>query len=81
MRRLLLMLVIVGALAAPVSAQAATTVQRQTFDATITACNGDLVQLTGPLLRVISVTAFPPGGFFSEVHFQPQVVNGVDLTT
>jgi hypothetical protein len=76
MRRLLL-----GTLAAPVSAQAATNVQLQPFEATITVCNGDLVQLTGRLLTVISVTAIPSGGFVTAVHFQPQGVKGVDLTT
>jgi hypothetical protein len=81
MRRLLVVLGAVAALCAPVSAQAATTVQKTTFDATFPICNGDLVQVTGPLLITSSETATPSGGLMVAVHFQPQGVAGVDLVT
>jgi hypothetical protein len=57
MRRLLVILGVVGALAAPVSAQATTTVEHLTFDTTFPLCNGDLIHVSGPLLAVISETA------------------------
>ena len=53
MRRLLMILAVVGALAAPVSAQAGTTVAKQTFDDTFPLCNGDRCGLSrdGPDAR------------------------------
>jgi hypothetical protein len=82
MMRLLLILGVVAALAVPVSAaQAATTVQFVAFDATLPVCNGDLVHLTGPLLTTISTTSTPSGGLVFGIHFQPQGVTGVDLST
>lgn len=81
MRRLLVTLAVVGALAAPVSAQAATTVEQQTFDQTLPLCNGDPLHVSGPLLAVFSETATPSGGEVVAFHFQPQGVTGVDLVT
>jgi hypothetical protein len=81
MRRLLVILAVVGALAAPVSAQAGTTVEQFTFDTTFPLCNGDLIHVSGPLLAVISETATPSGGEVVAFHFQPQGVTGVDLVT
>ena len=81
MRRLLVILAVVGALAAPVSAQAATTVEQQTFDQTLPLCNGDPLHVSGPLLAVFSETATPSGGEVVAFHFQPQGVTGVDLVT
>jgi hypothetical protein len=82
MMRLLLILGVVAALAVPVSAaQAGTTVQTVTFDATFPLCNGDLIHLTGPLLITISATSTPSGGLVFGIHVQPQGVTGVDLTT
>ena len=81
MRRLLMILAVVGALAAPVSAQAGTTVAKQTFDDTFPLCNGDLIHLSGPLLAVITETTTPSGGEVLAFHFQPQGVTGVDLVT
>ena len=81
MRRLLVILVAVGALAAPLSAQAGTTVEKQSFDATFEICNGDLIHLSGTLLAVFSETATPSGGEVLAFHFQPQGVSGVDLVT
>jgi hypothetical protein len=81
MRRLLVILAAVGALAAPLGAQAGTTVQKQTFDDTFPLCNGDPIHLSGPLLAVISETATPSGGEVLAFHFQPQGVTGVDLVT
>lgn len=81
MRRLLVILVAVGALAAPLGAQAGTTVEKQSFDATFPICNGDLIHLSGALLAVFSETATPSGGEVLAFHFQPQGVKGVDLVT
>jgi hypothetical protein len=81
MRRLLVILGIVGALAAPVSSQASTTVERVTFEDTFPLCNGDPLHVSGPLLAVISETATPSGGEVVAFHFQPQGVTGVDLVT
>jgi hypothetical protein len=81
MRRLLVILAVVGALAAPVSAQATTTVERMTFEDTFLLCNGDPIHLSGTLLAVFSETATPSGGEVLAFHFQPQGVRGVDLVT
>jgi hypothetical protein len=81
MRRLLMILAVVGALAAPLSAQASTTVERVMFEDTFPLCNGDLIHVSGPLLAVISETATPSGGEVVAFHFQPQGVTGVDLVT
>lgn len=76
-----MILAVVGALAAPIGAHAATTVQTQTFDATFPLCNGDPIHLSGPLLVVISETTTPSGGEVLAFHFQPEGVSGVDLVT
>jgi hypothetical protein len=81
MTRVLVILGVLLALAVPVSAPAATTVQKQTFDTTFPICNGDLVHLTGTLLVTMSDTTTPSGGEVIAVHFQPQGVTGVDLVT
>jgi hypothetical protein len=81
LKRLLLLLGMVAALALTVSAQAATTVQQVPFSASVTLCNLDTVQLTGTLLITTSTTATPSGGLISAIHFQPQGVSGVDTTT
>jgi hypothetical protein len=81
MRLLLVILAAVGALAAPLGAQAGTTVEKQTFDTTLPICNGDLIHLSGTLVAVISETATPSGGEVLAFHFQPQGVTGVDLVT
>lgn len=81
MRRLLVILAVVGALAASASAQAATTVEKMTFDSTFPLCNGDPIHLSGTLLAVISETTTPSGGEVFAFHFQPQGVTGVDLVT
>jgi len=81
MRQLLVILAAIGALAAPLSAQAGTTVEKQSFDSTFPICNGDLIHLSGTLLAVFSETATPSGGEVVAFHFQPQGVTGVDLVT
>jgi hypothetical protein len=81
MRRGWVILAVFVALTAAASAQAATTVQRSTFDATFPICNGDLIHLSGPLLITTSQTTTPSGGNVFAIHFQPQGVSGVDLTT
>jgi aspartate--ammonia ligase len=81
MRRLLVILGAVAALALPAAANAGTTVETITFDSTFPLCNGDLIQVSGPLLAVISDTSTPSGGEVVAFHFQPQGVTGVDLVT
>jgi len=81
LKRLVLLLGVVAALAVAVSAQAATTVQQVPFSVSLTICNGDTVQLTGTLLITTSTTSTPPGGLMASIHFQPQGVSGVDTTT
>lgn len=81
MRRLLVILAVVGALAAPVSMQASTTVEQVTFEDTFLLCNGDPIHLSGTLLAVFSETATPSGGEVLAFHFQPQGLTGVDLVT
>jgi len=81
MRRLLVILAAVGALAAPLGAQAGTTVEKQTFDDTFPLCNGDPIHLSGTLVAVISEITTPSGGEVLAFHFQPQGVTGVDLVT
>ena len=74
-------LLVVGALAVPVGAQAATTVETQAFDQTFALCNGDDIHVSGTLLVVMSETTTPSGGEVLAFHFQPQGVTGVDLET
>jgi hypothetical protein len=81
MRKLILLLLVVVALAVPVGTQAAATVQTQPFDALVMICNGDVVHLTGQLAVVMTETTTPSGGVTSSIHFQPQGVTGVDLST
>lgn len=81
MRRLLVTLTALVALAVPISAQAAATVQKTTFDATFPLCNGDLIHVTGPLLAIVSETATPSGGVITSFQFNPQGATGVDLVT
>jgi hypothetical protein len=81
MRRVLVVIAASVALAAPLSAQAATTVQKITFDATFPLCNGDLIHVTGPLLAKVTETATPSGGELISFQFNPQGATGVDLVT
>ena len=81
MKRLLVILGAVAALAVPVGAQAATTVETQPFDTTFPICNGDLIHLSGRLLVVTSETTTASGADRFAIHFQPQGVSGVDLVT
>jgi hypothetical protein len=81
MRRLLVILGLLCAMAAPLSAQASTTVERLTFDDTFPLCNGDPIHISGSLLATITETTTPSGGHVVAIHFQPQGVTGVDLVT
>jgi hypothetical protein len=81
MKRVLVILAVLAGLALPVSAEAATTVEQQTFDETFPLCNGDFIHVSGTLLVTNTETSTPSGGFVVAFHFQPQGVTGVDLTT
>jgi hypothetical protein len=81
MKRLLVILVVVGALATAAGAQGGTTTFSFTFDTTFPLCNGDPIHLNGTVLGIISETQTPTGGVIAAFHFQPQGVTGVDLVT
>jgi hypothetical protein len=81
MRKLLVLLITIAALAMPIAAQASTTTERIPFDADVIACNGDVIHISGTLLTIFTETATPSGGFIVSLHFQPQGIMGVDLTT
>jgi hypothetical protein len=81
MKKLLVLLITTVALAMPVAAQASATTQKAPFDADVIACNGDVIHISGTLLAIFTETTTPSGGFVVSFHFQPQGINGVDLTT
>jgi hypothetical protein len=81
MRRRLLLLGAMAALAVPANAQAATTVDQIPLDATIFLCDGSAVHLQGQLMITSTWTAMPSGGFVVASQFQPQGVKGVGVTT
>ena len=82
MLRLLLLVGMVAALCVPVASQAATTVQKVTFEGDIQLCtSGDIVHISGPILATSTTTVTPSGGFVAAFHFQPQGISGVDTTT
>jgi hypothetical protein len=81
MRRLLLILAVVCALAAITGAQASTSRTSFTLSTTFPLCNGDPVELNGTLLTISSETLAPSGVMVLAIHFQPQGVTGVDLVT
>jgi hypothetical protein len=81
MRKLLVVLISIAALAMPVAVQASATTEKVPFDADVIACNGDVIHISGTLLNIFTETATPSGGFIVSSHFQPQGIDGVDLTT
>ena len=82
MVRLFVLMGMVVALCVPVAAQAATTVQKITFEGDVELCtSGDIVHVSGPILATTTTTVTPSGGFLAAVHFQPQGISGVDTTT
>jgi hypothetical protein len=74
-------LAVLAGFAVAAGAEAATTVQKDTYDTTFPLCNGDLIHVSGTLLVTMTETSTPSGGFVDAIHFQPQGVTGVDLTT
>jgi len=81
MKRVLVILAVFAGAVLAAGAGAATTVERQTFDATFPLCNGDLIHVSGPLLVTTTETSTPSRGLILAMHFQPQGVTGVDLST
>ena len=81
MRKVLVLLITIAALAMPLAAQASATTEKVPFDANVTACNGDVIHISGTLLSIFTETTTPSGGFIVSSHFQPQGIMGVDLTT
>ena len=80
MRKLLVLLITIAAVAMPIAAQASATTEKVPFDADVIACNGDIIHISGTLLAVFTETT-TPSGFIVSSHFQPQGIKGVDLTT
>jgi hypothetical protein len=81
MKRVLVILAVLAGFAFAAGAEATTTVEQETFDATFPLCNGDLIHVSGKLLVTSTETSTPSGGLVIAVHFQPQGVTGVDLTS
>ena len=81
MKKRLVLLTTMTALAIPVAAQASATTEKLPFDADVIACNGDVIHISGTLLNIFTETTTPSGGFIVSSHFQPQGIKGVDLTT
>ena len=81
MRKLLVLLIATAALALPAAAQSSATTAKVPFETDVIACNGDVIHISGTLLSIFTVTTTPSGGFMVSSHFQPQGINGVDLTT
>jgi hypothetical protein len=81
MRRLLLLVALVGGLATAGGAQATTSTISFPFDTTFPLCNGDPVHLSGTVLGIFTETQTAQGGEVLAFHFQPQGVRGVDLVT
>lgn len=71
---------VVGALAAPHSAQAGTIVRSFPQEFVTPICNGDLLYMSGRLLNVETSTALHSGGFLFREQFQLQGT-ATDLTT
>ena len=81
MRKAPVALVAAAALAAPANGFTATTANRSNFDSTFPLCNGELVHVSGPLLVVESTSSTSSGGLITSLHFNPQGVTGVNLST
>lgn len=82
MKRLsMAVLVAVAALTVSATAWATTTVQKIQFNAQLIICNGDEVDLSGPVLDSVTTTQTPSGGFIFGFHDNPQGISGVDTTT
>ena len=81
MKRVLVILAVLAGAVLAAGAGAATTVEKQPFDSTFPICNGDLIHISGTLLVTTTETSTPSGGLILAIHFQPQGVTGVDLST
>jgi hypothetical protein len=81
MKRLLLILGLATALAAPLAAHAATTVTTITFNDDVLLCNGDTLHVSGPVLIVQGETTTPSGGDVATFRAGPQGISAVDTTT
>jgi hypothetical protein len=81
MKKLILLMLVAAFFAVPVSAYAAAVTQTVPFETLVTACNGDTIKISGPLLTVSNVTSTPSGGFVVTIQSVPQGVSGIDLQT
>lgn len=81
MRQVALILAVIAALAVPVGAQAATTVElQQQLDRTFF-CNGELIQIAGTYIVIRTDTITPTGQAVLSYRSSWQNVDGVNLTT
>ena len=55
--------------------------QKIPFNAEVTLCNGDTLELSGTLLDIVTTTATPSGGLIVAFHDNPQGISGIDTTT
>ena len=80
-KKLVALVVIIAGLAFPAATNAAATTGTVSFEASITDCNLNRIQLNGSLLIIATTTLTPSGGFASTIHSQPLNVRGVGLDT
>jgi hypothetical protein len=81
MKRLIAVVAATIALAIPTAALASTTTQSLTVYRTFPICNGDTIQVTLPVLYVITETETPSGGLLVNIHHSAQGVTAEDLDT
>jgi hypothetical protein len=81
MKRLLFVVGLAVTLAAPIAAHAATSVTKITFNDTEILCNGDTLDISGPVLLVLGQTTTPSGGEVTTFRAGPQGISAVDITT
>jgi hypothetical protein len=81
MKRLLFVLGLAVILAAPIAAHAKTSVTKITFTDTELLCNGDTLDISGPVLIVMGQTTTPSGGEITTFRAGPQGITAVDTTT
>ena len=77
----LLVLGLAVTLAAPIAAHATTSVTEITFNDTELLCNGDTLDISGPVLLVLGQTTTPSGGEITTFRAGPQGISAVDTNT
>ena len=80
-KRLLFVLGLAVILSAPIAAHAGTSVTTITFNDSELLCNGDTLDISGPVLLVLGQTTTPSGGEITTFRAGPQGISAVDTTT